>query len=155
KMTPKEGEVEGQRYLRELIGAIVRKRPHKEARSVELLSELITSLKQDGIAVDPSGRIQVSSDSGEKAMDALDSVSIPVYEGTLSPGASRGDAGSNGSLLTISGNGQYELITPLVGFKPRIEKKLAQFPFDKNVFLMMKFRDTNKALSDFIIENLQ
>ncbi len=50
---------------------------------------------------------------------------------------------------------RYELIRPLVGFKENIEKQIARFPFDKNVFLMMKFRDSNKELGDFIIDNLK
>jgi hypothetical protein len=50
---------------------------------------------------------------------------------------------------------RYELIQPLIGFKKNIESQLARFPFEENVFLMMKFRPSNKDLSDFIIENLQ
>lgn len=49
---------------------------------------------------------------------------------------------------------RYELIPPLIGFKKNIENQLTRFPFEKNVFLMMKFRDSNKDLGDFIIENL-
>lgn len=46
-------------------------------------------------------------------------------------------------------------ITLLVGFIKIIEKKLRRFPFDKNVFLMMRFREQNRALSDFIAGTLK
>ena len=49
----------------------------------------------------------------------------------------------------------FPLIKPLIGFKKEIEKQLKKFPFEKNVFLMLRFRDTNKLLSDFIIETLK
>lgn len=48
----------------------------------------------------------------------------------------------------------YELIKPLIGFKRDIERQLTRFPFSRNVFLMMKFRDSNKDLSDYIVETL-
>src|ERR1041385_5745993 len=44
---------------------------------------------------------------------------------------------------------------PLIGHKKEIERRLAKFPFERNVFLMMKFRSSNKDLSDFIIESLK
>lgn len=56
--------------------------------------------------------------------------------------------------IFIPQEGQYELIKPLVGFKKEIENQLNKFPFSNNVFLMMRFRSSNKDLSDFIIENL-
>lgn len=56
--------------------------------------------------------------------------------------------------IYIPEEGSYELIKPLIGFKRDIERQLAQFKFSKNVFLMMKFRNTNKELSDYIIETL-
>lgn len=56
--------------------------------------------------------------------------------------------------ISLPGEGNFELIKPLIGFKRDIEKQLEKFEFSKNVFLMMKFRQQNKNLSDFIIENL-
>lgn len=56
-------------------------------------------------------------------------------------------------LITVPGS-SFPLIKPLVGFRSDIERQISKFPFEKNVFLMMRFRDTNKALSDFIIETL-
>jgi hypothetical protein len=57
--------------------------------------------------------------------------------------------------LSIPKEGNYELIRPLVGFKRDIEKQLERFDFSRNVFLMMKFRASNKDLSDYIIDNLR
>jgi CheY-like chemotaxis protein len=56
--------------------------------------------------------------------------------------------------IYIPQEGPYELIKPLVGFKKDIEKQLARFPFSKNVFLMMKFRETNRELGEFIVDSL-
>ncbi len=56
--------------------------------------------------------------------------------------------------LSIPEEGNFEVIKPLIGFKRDIEKQISKFGYNKNVFLMMKFRDDNKELSDFIIENL-
>ncbi len=56
--------------------------------------------------------------------------------------------------IYVPEEGQYELIKPLVGFKSDIESQIARFPFSKNVFLMMKFRESNRELGDYIIENL-
>lgn len=51
--------------------------------------------------------------------------------------------------------GRYELMRALVGYKSAIEAKLSRFPFDQNVFIMMKFRESNKDLGDFIKETLE
>jgi hypothetical protein len=57
-------------------------------------------------------------------------------------------------LITVPGT-FFPLIKPLVGFRSDIERQIANFPFEKNVFLMMRFREANRALADFIIETLQ
>lgn len=57
--------------------------------------------------------------------------------------------------VSIPGAGNYELIKPLVGFKRDIEKRLSTFPFEHNVFLMMKFRNSNRELAAFIVETLR
>jgi CheY-like chemotaxis protein len=54
----------------------------------------------------------------------------------------------------IPDGGSYELIKPLIGFKRDIERQLVQFSFGKNVFLMMKFRQSNRELAEYIIETL-
>jgi DNA-binding NarL/FixJ family response regulator len=56
--------------------------------------------------------------------------------------------------LVVPNEGQYELIKPLIGYKRDIENKISQYPFANNVFLMMKFRQSNRDLSEFIIETL-
>lgn len=56
--------------------------------------------------------------------------------------------------LIIQGEGTFPIIKPLVGYKKDIERVLEKFPYSQNVFLMMRFRDSNKELSDFIIEIL-
>jgi len=58
-------------------------------------------------------------------------------------------------VLSIDGEHSFILIKPLIGFKADIEKRLRQFPYDNNVFLMMRFRDSNSELSDFMIESLE
>ena len=56
--------------------------------------------------------------------------------------------------LCIPGEGYYELIKPLIGYKREIEEQIKRFPFHQNVFLMMKFRDSIWELGEFIIETL-
>jgi CheY-like chemotaxis protein len=56
--------------------------------------------------------------------------------------------------IYIPQEGHFELIKPLIGFKRDIESQIARFSFPKNVFLMMKFRDSNRELGEYIIENL-
>jgi DNA-binding response OmpR family regulator len=57
--------------------------------------------------------------------------------------------------LTLPGEGTYELPKALQGFKKDLERQLLQFPFEQNVFLMMKFRSTNRDVADYITEILQ
>lgn len=57
--------------------------------------------------------------------------------------------------LSVPGEESFELIKPLIGFKEDIETKLLKFPFNDNVFLMMKFRRSNEELGEYIIENLE
>ena len=54
--------------------------------------------------------------------------------------------------LTLPGEGTYDLPKPLQGFKKDIERHILKFPFEQNVFLMMKFRPTNRDVADYIIE---
>lgn len=57
--------------------------------------------------------------------------------------------------LDIPGQGQYELMRPLVGFKSDLEKRLEKHPFHQNVFLMMRFRPTNELLHQNIVRWLR
>ncbi len=57
-------------------------------------------------------------------------------------------------MLYISPSTQFELITPLIGYKDKLQRQLGRFPYEKNVFLMMKFRDNNKEFYKFIKREL-
>src|SRR3989337_2743255 len=48
----------------------------------------------------------------------------------------------------------FPIIKPLLGFRDKIENQIKKYPFEKNVFLMIRFRKENKSLSDFIITTL-
>ena len=56
--------------------------------------------------------------------------------------------------LSIPDEGNFELIPPLVGYRRKIEERITRHPYAKNVFLMMKFRSSNRDLSDFILDTL-
>lgn len=56
--------------------------------------------------------------------------------------------------LSIAGEGDFDLPKALEGFKRDIERQLVRFPFNRNVFLMMKFRPGNRDVANYIIENL-
>lgn len=56
--------------------------------------------------------------------------------------------------LEVGEQRRFPLIRPLVGFKAQMQEQLDRFPFHQNVFLMMKFRDSNRELSEFIIDEL-
>lgn len=47
--------------------------------------------------------------------------------------------------LYVSPNQSYNLIKPLIGYKENIYLQLDKFPFEKNIFLMMKFRDDTRC----------
>jgi hypothetical protein len=51
--------------------------------------------------------------------------------------------------------GSFRLIKPLIGYQEDIQNQLIKFPFEKNVFLMLRFRDENQDLSDYIIKRLK
>lgn len=57
--------------------------------------------------------------------------------------------------LVFPGEGQFELPKPLQGFKREIEKKVSLFPYEHNVFLMMKYRATNRDVADYIAETIK
>ena len=58
-------------------------------------------------------------------------------------------------ILAISHSDKFPIIKPLVGFKKEMQNRLKLFPYDRNVFLMMKFRDTNELVYKFIKNNLK
>ena len=49
----------------------------------------------------------------------------------------------------------YQIIDPLVKYKDKIKKMLDGFPFEKNIFLMIKFRPENYALRRYIEDELE
>jgi guanylate kinase len=55
-------------------------------------------------------------------------------------------------VLVISNSEQFPLLTPLIGFKKAIQSHAENY--SHNVFLMMKFRDNNKLVSEFIKNEL-
>lgn len=59
------------------------------------------------------------------------------------------------SSTLITPDGAVKLIRPLVGFQAAMEAQLRKYPYERNVFLMLRFRDSNRDLSDFILETLQ
>ena len=58
-------------------------------------------------------------------------------------------------VLVISHCESFPIIKPLVGFKKSIQNRLKRYPYEHNVFLMMKFRDSNKLISNFIKTHLE
>lgn len=56
--------------------------------------------------------------------------------------------------LITTAQTSFSLMKPLIGFRSEILGQIKKFPFESNVFLMLRFRDANRALSDFIIETL-
>ncbi len=51
--------------------------------------------------------------------------------------------------------GHYFELNNLSPYKQNFEKILLKYPYDKNVFLMMKFRDNNQDFSEFIKNELK
>lgn len=57
-------------------------------------------------------------------------------------------------ILRVSSGEEFTLTRPLVGFHEAMEKRLAKYPYEHNVFLMMKFRDSNALSGEFMRESL-
>jgi guanylate kinase len=57
--------------------------------------------------------------------------------------------------LCIDFNRQYPLFRPFIGYKVEMLKRLERVDFDKNVFVMMKFRSKNKGLYGHIKSKLK
>lgn len=54
------------------------------------------------------------------------------------------------SILYINGTTKYPLMASLVGRKRDIVRQLKHYPFEKNIFLMMKYRAENDSIYDEI-----
>ena len=63
-------------------------------------------------------------------------------------------ARESNDIIRISPNEKFMLIPELVAYKQTILNKLKKYPYEKNVFLMMKFRDYNRDFTDYIREEL-
>ncbi|MBW8034773.1 MAG: hypothetical protein FVQ79_03740 [Planctomycetes bacterium] len=59
------------------------------------------------------------------------------------------------SLLYISEKDKFQLVRPLPAFRKEMERRLAKYPYPRNVFLMMKYRSSNEAVGVYIAENLE
>lgn len=59
------------------------------------------------------------------------------------------------SVVQINNKHQYPLLKSLHGYKGEIQNRLEKYPFEKNVFLMMKFRESNKLIYRFIQKKLE
>jgi len=59
------------------------------------------------------------------------------------------------NVLALPDGSTISLIKPLIGFRPQIQKQLKKFPYEKNVFMMLRFRRANDRISDAIIEILR
>lgn len=57
--------------------------------------------------------------------------------------------------IVITEKEKFPLIRPLIGYKDKIEQKLLNYSFEKNVFLMMKYRKNNEKIFRFIERNLE
>jgi guanylate kinase len=57
--------------------------------------------------------------------------------------------------LIVDNHNKLPLSKPLVGFKNIMEERLKIYPYNKNIFLMMKFRKNNKILYEFIIKIIE
>jgi len=58
-------------------------------------------------------------------------------------------------IIRITPNESFELIPELMAYKEAILGKIKQYAYEKNVFLMMKFRDNNRDFSEYIREELE
>ena len=61
----------------------------------------------------------------------------------------------NEKYIYINPSVKFELISALRGYKKEIQSKLNKHPYEKNVFLMMKFRDNNKVTYEYIKKELE
>ena len=56
----------------------------------------------------------------------------------------------NSNSLVVDGNIELPLVKPLIGFREAMQERLNEYPYGRNVFLMMKFRPGNMRVYKFI-----
>jgi guanylate kinase len=61
----------------------------------------------------------------------------------------------NRTKLVVGSNEALSLVKPLIGFREIMEERISKYPYDKNVFLMMKFRNNNQRVYKFIQRTLE
>jgi guanylate kinase len=61
----------------------------------------------------------------------------------------------NFNTLVVSSTKELPLVKSLIGFRETMEERIAKYPYEKNVFLMMKFRDTNERVYKYIQKTLE
>ena len=59
------------------------------------------------------------------------------------------------NVLVISHCEKFPILKSLIGFKKAIQRNSKRYPYDRNVFLMMKFRGSNKLIFRFIKNHLK
>lgn len=57
--------------------------------------------------------------------------------------------------LVVDVDQALPLVKPLIGFRESMQERLAKYPYDKNVFLMMKFRNSNLRVYKYIQQTLE
>jgi CheY-like chemotaxis protein len=59
------------------------------------------------------------------------------------------------STIILPGDLRINLPKPLLGFRGEIERKLRKCPYEKNIFLMMRFRSHTREIADYITDTLK
>ena len=62
---------------------------------------------------------------------------------------------SNQDSLIVDNTKELPLLRPLIGFRKAMEERLEKYSYEKNVFLMMKFRNENARLYAYIKTTLE
>jgi guanylate kinase len=62
---------------------------------------------------------------------------------------------TNYNHLVVSNIEELPLVKPLIGFREVMEERLSKYAYERNVFLMMKFRKSNERVYRFIQKTLE
>lgn len=90
----------------------------------------------------PDGNIRVIINNSDKS-DFHRKINSLIGEFSM-------DRIDSANYIYMNPNLKFELIKPLVGFKNDIKDRLERYPYEKNIFLMMKFRRSNEDFYEFI-----
>jgi guanylate kinase len=61
----------------------------------------------------------------------------------------------NKNNLIVEKDKELPLVKPLIGFKESMNERLRKYPYNKNIFLMMKFRNNNSKVYKFILKIIE